>query len=243
MSIPTFQMTLLSNKEIAPQIRHLTFKWDGEGDFQFIPGQFITIHFEHEGKMLRRSYSVATVDASGLIEFAAGYFPGGPASELLFNLKVGEQLATTGPFGRLILKDDDIERYVFIATGTGVTPFRSMLPELAKRMNNNALKVSLSLGVQRRNNLLYGDEFIDFANKHENFDFRAFYSREALAAEAKDFECEGYVQTGFGELNLDPQKDIIYLCGNPNMIDEAFATLKEMGFGPRNVRREKYISS
>jgi NAD(P)H-flavin reductase len=44
-------------------------------------------------------------------------------------------------------------------------------------------------------------------------------------------------------LDLDPENDIAYLCGNPDMIDQAFDRLTQKGFSPKNIRREKYISS
>ena len=43
------------------------------------------------------------------------------------------------------------------------------------------------------------------------------------------------------ELNLNPERDIVYLCGNPDMVDQAMAWLKELGFPVARVRREKYL--
>ena len=58
-----------------------------------------------------------------------------------------------------------------------------------------------------------------------------------------DYQHKGYVQTGFDNYNLDPETDMIYLCGNPGMIDAAYEILLAKGFTARTVRREKYISS
>jgi NAD(P)H-flavin reductase len=44
-------------------------------------------------------------------------------------------------------------------------------------------------------------------------------------------------------LSLNPDEDIVYLCGNPGMIDESFAYLKDKGFALQRIIREKYISS
>jgi NAD(P)H-flavin reductase len=51
------------------------------------------------------------------------------------------------------------------------------------------------------------------------------------------------VQSHFDALGLDPASDVVYLCGNPNMIDEAVVNLKERGFTLKQLRREKYLSS
>lgn len=236
-------MTLKWAEMVAPRVRHLAFEHDEGTPLSFIPGQFINIHFETDGKELKRSYSLATIPGkSDFIEFAAGHFPGGPATELLFSIAPGTKITTSGPFGRLTLRDETPGRYIFLATSTGVTPFLSMLPELAKRMQDSDLHVILLEGVQRREDLLYGEIFTTFAKEHPQFTFRAHYSREETD-DLHDFEHKGYVQNAFDDLQLDPEKDIIYLCGNPSMVDDAFNQLKERGFDAKSVRREKYISN
>ncbi len=240
MAIKTFTIKLKRAEMIAPQVRHLAFEREGGEAFTFIPGQFVTIHFECEGKTIKRSYSLATNPRqTKLLEFAVGHFPGGPGTKLLFHIKEGDTLTTSGPAGRLILGDTLPKRYIFVSTSTGVTPFRTMLPELEDALAKD-LKVILLLGVQRREDLIYSQDFIDLAKRFANFEFRAHYSRET-GSEA--YEYDGYVQRAFPQLQLDPQNDIVYLCGNPGMIDEAFAYLKQHGFDTKSVRREKYISS
>lgn len=245
MPIPSFTMTLQAVEPIAPGVLHFTFSKDDGQSLQYIPGQFITIHFQHDERTLRRSYSIATIPgtSNNVVEFAASYVEGGPASELLFNAKLGFQIETTGPFGRLVLRDTDKpKRYLLCATGTGVTPYRAMLPVIRERMRTEGIAFVLLLGVQHREDLLYADEFATFANENPNFTFRAQLSRDAMS-NPLPYEHKGYVQTAFAELALNPESDIVYLCGNPNMIDDAFADLKERGFDISNVRREKYISA
>ena len=53
----------------------------------------------------------------------------------------------------------------------------------------------------------------------------------------------GHVQTVLAELAPSAERDIAYLCGNPNMVDAAFAALKDMGLPVMHIRREKYVSS
>ncbi len=244
MSKETFTMTLQWGEMITPHVRHLAFKRDDGEDFPFIPGQFITVHFEHEGKLLRRSYSMATIPGrSNLIEFAASHVEKGLATELLFDLEPGQQLTVNGPHGRLILNDEHPQRYILIATGTGVTPYRTMLPELSKLLDSGSIQEATVLqGVQHQRDLLYAEDFLALAKQQPHFEFRAHYSREDLDGNALEHEYNGYVQKSLGQLNLDPIRDTIYLCGNPYMIDEVFAQLKEQGFDSRQVRREKYIS-
>ena len=241
----TFPITLIESKMISKYVKHFQFSTELNPAFNYIAGQFITIHFEKNGKMLKRSYSIANIpEHDNRIEFAAGFVKDGPGTELLFNLKPGDKINISGPFGRLILKNDEVKRYILVATSTGVTPYRAMLKELETRFKQNPfLKVIILHGVQKSADVLYKEDFLNFAAKHPNqFEFRAHLSRgqdEALA----NHECLGYVQSSFNNLQLNPNEDLVYLCGNPGMIDESFAYLKEQGFGMQQIIREKYISA
>ena len=224
---------------------HLAFMRKDDTTLNFIPGQFITFLFTVDGKVKRRSYSIASIPGkTDEIEIAISYMQNGMASKTMFNLLPNDCLTCSGPFGRLVLRDNDQpKRIILVATGTGVAPYRSMLPELETRLTNDQnLQIILLLGVQYRKDLLYAQDFIDFSNTHKRFAFHAYFSRDALTT-AKDYEHQGYVQSAFPALNLDAEKDLLFLCGNPNMIDEAYAWLTGQGFSSQQVRREKYLSS
>lgn len=244
MALEQFELQLHAIQKPTPNTLHLDFvRVDGK-KLDFAAGQFITLLLTNsEGQLKRRSYSISSLPSDNMLSFAISYVKGGVASEILFNLKVGEKLKAMGPAGRLVLQDEPVKRYILAGTGTGIAPYRSMLPLLAERIQNHGLVVELILGVQFRSDLLYKDDFIKFAAEYPNFKFHAQYSRET-ATDFQEYEHQGYVQTAFMRLNLNPHEDIIYLCGNPNMIDEAFKELTESyGFTTTNIRREKYISS
>lgn len=238
----TFTVKLIKTIQLTPRVRHFVFERTDGQKLDFIPGQFISIHLPAGEKIVRRSYSVASIPGSNYIEFAASYVDGGFASEILFNLEPGATLEFSGPYGRLILRDEAIERYFLVATGTGVTPYRAMLPALHQRFQNEPhLKIVLLLGVQYRPDQLYSEDFLQFAKEHPNFEFRIYFSRDTLE-EKKSHEYSGHVQKAFDDLQIKPESDVVYLCGNPNMIDDAYGILKEAGFETQKVRREKYVS-
>ncbi len=248
--LKTFPLVLKSVTLISPGVKHFVFTCEKNADgadFSYIAGQFITLHFEHEGRMLNRSYSIGCTPSffneTKCIEFAAGYVDNGAASQLLFNLKPGDTLNATGPFGRLILKDELPKRYIFVSTSTGVTPFRAMFTVLAERFAAHPeLQVVLLQGVQYKDGLLYRDDFVSFSKQYPQFTFYGCYSREK-DQDLESYEHSGYVQSLFPKLHLNPQEDVVYLCGNPQMIDEAFLSLKEQAFDVKSIFREKYISA
>lgn len=243
MQINTFPITLKESSMISPKVKHFIFTCEVVPHFNYLPGQFITIHFEHQGKSLKRSYSIANAPKKdNQIEIAAGYFANGPGTELLYNLTPGDTIQVSGPYGRLIIKDEIPGRFILVATSTGITPYRAMLQELSTLMEQHSeLEVVILQGVQRREEILYATEFQEFSQKHPKVTFRPYLSRQPVH-ELNENEFSGYVQHAFPTLNLNPQRDVVYLCGNPGMIDEAFNTLKEQGFAMQQIIREKYIS-
>lgn len=245
MAHPTRRYILQWSKMIAPKVRHLSFSCEAQQPLSFVPGQFITLHIEGPTKILHRSYSIANAPGVGnTLELACAYVEGGAASTVLFNLQPGDAIVANGPFGLFVLKEERPARYVLIATGTGIAPYRSMLNALQHRLENThpELEIALVFGVRTPDELLFKEEFLRFAASQPRFRFYACYS-QASKTSLESHERQGRIQATFEDLALDPQKDIVYLCGNPNMIDDAFAQLTAMGFDKKSVRREKYVFS
>jgi ferredoxin-NADP reductase len=253
LAIVHFPLRLTARRMIAPSVAHLSFVRDDGQPLDFVPGQFIQIHFRYaDGSPARRSYSLATRHAQALaagdaVEIAVSYVPGGAATALFEALPIGGTVDASGPFGRFcLLPNDGNRRYLLIGTGTGITPYRSMLPALERLMAERGVQVALLQGARTPAELLYGDEFRAFANAHPGFRYLPCLSRELPAAGAPHAHPDvrhGYVQNVLPELAPDPAGDIAYLCGNPDMVDASFEALKAMGLPVPMIRREKYVSN
>lgn len=239
MAFKTFPLRLLESRHVTPSILHLVFTRDDGTEFTYQAGQFINIHFENDGKLIHRSYSIANSPGDDYLEIAMSPVEGGRATRLLSALSAGDVIEASGPYGRFVLKDEEPTRYVLVATGTGVTPYRSMLPLLEERIARG-FSADVLLGTWRREEALYAEDFLALADQQPGFNFHACYSRE-LPDDLASHECQGYVQARMQQLELDPARDMVYLCGNPDMVDEAMAWLKELGFPIARVRREKYL--
>lgn len=240
MAQPTHTYKLQWSKMATPLIKHLSLVRVDGTPIPFVAGQFITLNIMGPTKLVHRSYSIAnTPSTNGSVELACAYVEGGIATNFLFNMQPGDTVEASGPFGLFVLKEEQPKRYVFIATGTGVTPYRAMMHDIQNRITTSPIQVELLLGVRNPSELLFGDEFVQFAAQHpERFRFSACYSRHE--ASLKAHEHKGYIQDQFEQLKLHPEHDIVYLCGNPNMIDDAFKLLTEKGFDRKQIRREKY---
>ena len=239
---------------LAPSVGHYVFVRDDGAPLDFIPGQFIQVHFQYaDGTATKRSYSLATIHDHAMgpgeaVEIAVSYVPGGAATALFEGLDAGDTVDASGPFGRFCLVPADTNRrYLLIGTGTGVTPYRAMLPQLERAIAERGIQVVLLFGARTPDELLYGDEFRAFADRHpDHFRFVPCFSRELPAAGSPHAHADvrhGYVQQFLPDFAPDPAGDIAYLCGNPNMVDSCFEALKESGLEVKQIRREKYVSS
>ena len=243
-----FQLRLVDSYMLAPAVRHLAFaRVDGQ-PMPLVPGQFLQVHFSYpDGTAAKRSYSVATV-GDGLspvakVEIAVSYVDGGAATQLLATLPTGGIIDASGPYGRFCLQTgDENRRYLLVATGTGVTPYRAMLPQMEKLLVEGDREVVLLYGARSERELLYAEQFDTFAQAHAGFKFYSCLSREARAT-PRVTDRSGHVQQVLTELQPRAGHDIAYLCGNPEMVDQAFAALKEAGLPVSHIRREKYVSS
>lgn len=128
---------------LAPTVGHYQFVRDDGQPLDFQPGQFIQVHFSYaDGTETKRSYSLATIHDHALgpgeaVDIAVSFVPGGAATALFEALEQGGQISASGPYGRFCLNPGDHNaRYLLIATGTGVTPYRSMLPLLERPWPN-----------------------------------------------------------------------------------------------------------
>jgi len=243
MSHERFTFVLQSSRMATARVRQLNFRREDGAPFNYTPGQFITLHMPWQDMELRRSYSVATIPGSvDEVQIAVTHVEDGRATKLLYGMTAGARVEATGPFGRFVLRDDSPGRYLLVATGTGISPYRAMLPQLRARLDGKHHEAVLLLGVRGPDELLFGEDFLGLARDNPAFRFIASYSRrmpEPPAAHAR----KGYVQDHLMELKPDPQRDVVYLCGNPDMIDTAVERLKAVGFDNHNLRREKYVSS
>jgi ferredoxin-NADP reductase len=214
---------------------------NGVKDFNFHPGQFVTLDLPiHEQKNKRwRSYSIASApNGTNVIELVIVLLHGGAGTTYLFNeVKVGTEFPVRGPQGKFILPEEPDKDLFLICTGTGIAPFRSMIHYLneQKIMHRN---VHLIVGSRKITDALYYNELLQLAKEEPNFYYHPVFSREENVPEGA---YKGYVHQVYEKL-LAEEKDParFYLCGWKNMIDEAKERIVAMGYEKKDIHLELY---
>jgi len=143
----------------------------------------------------------------------------GVCSNYICNLKVGDEVQVTGPSGKrfLIPKEPDKHDYIFMATGTGIAPFRSMCKELFENPNGpTSSEVHLIMGVPYSTDLLYDDFFIELSSKYENFHYHIAVSRDRQPDGSKGLYVGQLLEQKYNELFgplLSSDRGLMYICG------------------------------
>lgn len=205
--------------------------------FSFKPGQFVTLDLPiHEKPNKRwRSYSIASwPDGSNTFELVIVKLEGGAGSSWIFEQgQVGQEVVFRGPQGVFILPETIETDLVFICTGTGIAPFRSMVHHIFNQHIPHR-KLYLVFGTRKRADLLYFDELNALQKAHPSFEYHPVLSRE-------DWEGHtGYVHTVYEQICADRQPTGFFLCGWRNMIDEAKKRITEMGYDRKAIHQELY---
>lgn len=143
----------------------------------------------------------------------------GVCSNYLCDLREGDEVFVTGPAGkRFVLPEDPSGHdFVFIATGTGIAPFRGMLLDLAQ--SNYTGRAALIMGTPYRTDLLYDEELRQLAREHAWFTYRTAVSREITENQPRPMYVQDRLEADAAELRdtLVSDRALIYICGIAGM--------------------------
>jgi len=209
---------------LTPSVREFHVEIPELDRFDFQAGQFITLDLPIGDKRLQRwrSYSIANApNGSNLLELCIVRSEDGSGSHYLFDsLSAGSVLKFKGPDGGFVLPETIEKDLVFICTGTGIAPFRSMILDL-QQSGKAHRGLHLIFGTRAEEGILYREEFEALTHTLPGFKYDIVLSRQLDWAGWK-----GYVHQVYLEQYQSPRPDVaFYLCGWSNMIDAAVENL------------------
>ncbi|NHN59926.1 MULTISPECIES: FAD-binding oxidoreductase [Halorussus] len=248
-----------------PMLTRVRFRT--EADVDFLAGQYVGLRYGGTS----RAYSLASSPTEDELEICVRRMPGGRLSPRLCDeLTVGDELTIRGPYGELVLQDHSPRDMVFLATGTGVAPFKSMIDRVFETGRDEHAggrrDVWLFLGAGWEDDLPYREAFRELDRTRENFHFVPCLSREPVLSEW-DGETD-YVQhallkhadsaavtAGTGErlerwlrarprsgveARIDPANAEVYACGINAMVHGLVEAVERLGVPESRIESEGF---
>jgi ferredoxin--NADP+ reductase/benzoate/toluate 1,2-dioxygenase reductase subunit len=219
-SIATGKMTslVLSIRNLTESTYILRFERNG---LEFQAGQYVVLGTQ--GSKQKREYSIYSSVTVPYIEVLIKEVEDGFISKKLKNISPGETIEVEGPFGYFVIDEKRIpeRKYLFVASGTGISPFHSMV------RSNPHLNYTLLHGVRHLNegydrHIYEKGRYIQCTSKEKGSEF---YGRVT-----------DYLRKNPVDLNLH-----CYLCGNSAMVDEVYTILQEQGIPANRLHAEIYF--
>jgi ferredoxin-NADP reductase len=210
----------------------------------FRAGQYVNLFVDVDGVLTSRPYSISSPPPSektdaghGMLSLTVRDNPAGfVAPFLLHELEAGTVLETSGPEGHFYHEPlIDGQDLVFLAGGSGITPFMSIIEYSLERAS--PLTMRLLYGSRRPDDVIFGDRLAELAEAHSNFEY-------ALVISEPPADYDGLV--GFLDANLiadqvgDVTDKTFYICGPGAMYDFCLAALAELGVPRSRIRRELF---
>jgi len=233
--VNTYRAEVCRIQDLTHDVREIELRLLDPLTITFKAGQFVSFEVPKEGqpRPVTRPYSIASPPRQDdRILLVLNLVQGGPGSSYLFSLREGERTSFKGPAGAFYLRDDGDRELLFVATGTGIAPMRSMI--LAQLHRQPDRPVTLFWGLRSQRDLYWQDELATLA---------AAYSRFTVVTTLSRPEPGWQGVTGRVTALLDEQVQsvanlAVYLCGGSAMITDVTARINAKGLCP--IYREKY---
>ncbi len=188
-------------------------------NIDFEPGQYVRIGVEGDSEI--RDYSIYSGNNKPYLEVLLRRVEDGLVSKQLYNLKVGDKVMVGGPYGHFKLLENIHDKpLLFIATGTGISPYRSFV-ESFPNLNYKLIHGTsyLNEGYEKE---IYGDNYYHCVSREEGADFY------------------GRVTDYIKEISFSDDTNA-FLCGNCDMIYDVFDLLQERGLPTGQIHTEVYF--
>lgn len=218
---------------LTSDILKLCLRLPPKAQFRFIPGQYINLIGKNG---LQRSYSLANNFSGQVLEIHVRRIPNGIMSKYLFeNAKVDDLLRISGPHGTFVFRPLAETDLIFVATGTGIGPVKSMIEQIESMPADQVPRSIKILWGMRREDEIYWSP----SEKLGQVDFIPVLSQ---AGDSWSGE-RGYVQDVLLRSNLITPQTNIYSCGSEAMINSTKSMALSAGLTEENLYSDSFVAS
>ncbi len=193
-----------------------------KGNLKFKAGQFFSLGISQT--FINREYSVCSGENDETLDFLIREVEGGILSKKLRELKIDDEVKVLGPYGSFYLDQIDLKRkYIFIATGTGISPFMSLL------------KTYPEINYQLFHGIRFEEDVISHLSEKNYF---KFISKEKINKQNYFY---GRISKNFDMIKDQDKNSFVFLCGNSLMVTEIYDKLINNNFKSENIFTEIFF--
>lgn len=212
-------------------------------DFDFLPGQHLTVLCPQVGDTVRRNYSVCSPAGSGRLSIGVKRLPGGAFSNhALERLRVGDTLEVMTPTGRFHTRPDPTasRRYLAVAAGSGITPILSIIASTLRAEPSS--RFTLLYGNRTVGSIMFVEELADLKDRYpDRFTLVHVLSREAHEVELFHGRIDADRLTRLLDVLAPPETvDEWFLCGPLGLVEQSRSALARLGVSADSVHFELF---
>lgn len=235
--VAVHEVLVESFRPLNLSVAEVRFFMDKE-DWTFRPGQYMVFHVPGVPE-LRRFYSISTPPSDKRhFEVCVRAVSGGRGSSFIHQLRPGARLRVEGPYGDFVLREDSQKKILMIATGTGISPFKSMLLHLLDGRSRRPVR--LFFGVRYDGDLFYTDLLRGLAAHDPEFEYEIILSapdpQRWLGPRGRVTDLVDKRVTSEDARNTE-----VYICGGREMIESVQRLLRQKGFPEDAIFHENYF--
>jgi propane monooxygenase reductase subunit len=231
---------VVANDAVTHDMRHLVLHLVEPADIKFFPGQYVDIAVP--GTQSTRSFSMANTSSrdGGQLEFVIKVYPDGLFSHFLdTQLRIGDRLELTGPFGVFTLRESHDADLIFLGGGAGMAPILSLLRSMAERGIQR--KATYYYGARRRRDLCFENELRALQESLPGFRYVPALS-EPSEQDAWDGET-GLITEVVRRHESSLKGADAYVCGPPPMVEAAMPVLAVLGVAEKRIYYDKFTTT
>ena len=238
LNVRMFTSTVESVAGLTEDIKEIRLRLAESAEINHRPGQYVQVRYPSPDGDIFRAYSVSSPGyESDIVELVVRLVPGGIASTYLHNLKVGDNVNFTGPYGEFMLNEDPSTEIVLVGGGCGMAPMKNIIYSLYDRWPQRSCR--LFFGCRTARDIFYLEQFEQLAEKHP--DFHVVYAlSDKLRPDEKWGGEIGFIHQAVDKKLQQGVARQAFLCGPEPMIAATKKILRAKGLRPENIFYDKF---
>ena len=206
--------------------------------YKFTAGQYLSVYFDETGVAEGKAYSISATPWDDELAITVKNV-NGPFSSRLCDLKPGDNITISSPFGFFNVQDD--APIVAIAAGVGISPILSIIRDECH--NNPERKISLFFTAPKPDELVFSNDINKLFKTNKNASVQYFVTRQPVAStkDAIGLRRRFSVDSDISEELCNKAR--FYVCGSEDFVRDIFRSLMERGVNETNVVTETFFES